>query len=315
MSRRTAVPGLIVAGAREFDGPRGMPQEVRRLARPTRTARPPGAVLRAAAILPALLAPAAADEAGAPPARLTVAVPPGSGPTAGFDRDLFAALAVDIGSGITVVEAPPAAALAGLDGGRFDVAAGPFAPGEAAGRRALPPVAIGGEALLKRRGDGALLEAADVAGKRIGVPDAAVGASVRRLAAALKARVTLHGSFRPGDGEGDLAAGRVAALAGSVEAVAAAALARPGAVEVVGPPFGAAPRLAPAMRPGPEADRLAGVVAGALRRMRADGRLAALQRRWFGLAFDPPAAVPVPSPITSPAPAPLPGGTPRPTGH
>ena len=223
--------------------------------------------------------PAAAGEDRPAPVALSVAVPPGSGPAAGFDRDLFGAVARDLGAGIAVVEVAPADALAGLDAGRWDVAAGPFAPAEIRARRALPPVATGGVALLKRRGDGGLPTAAAVAGKRVGVPDAGVAAAVRALAAASKARVALRRSFRPGDGEADLAAGRVAALAGPVEAVAAAALARPEAVEVVGPPFGAAPRLAPAMRPGPEAAALAGAVAGALGRMRADGRLAALQRR------------------------------------
>ncbi len=227
---------------------------------------------------------------------LTVGAEPGTGPRARFDRDLFAALAQEVGMGLAWIDVPPTDALAALDRGRFDVAAGPFAPetlAAAAEHLALPPVAVAGEAVLRRRGDGSVTQAADLAGKSLGLlGTAADTAATRRLLASLTARVPHRPTLV--EPTADLAAGRLAALAGPLDAVAAAWLARPDLFEVLGPPLGRTVRLAPAVRRG----ALAETLAGGLRRMRADGRLAALQQRWFGLVFDPPDAPPVPAQAT-----------------
>ncbi len=244
------------------------------------------------ALTAALALPARADDAPVPPAAtLRVGVPAGPDAVAGFDRDLFAEAAREAGLGVIFAVMPPGAALAALDAGRLDVAAGPFPPDAASGRRALAPVAADGDALLKRRGDGSLGGPRDAAGKLLGELGPPAGAArLRAEAAALHARLS---SPRPAfpDPLADLASGRVAALIGVVPEVASAALARPDAYEVVAPGVGPTVRLAPLAR----ADRpdLAARLDAALGRIRADGRLAEVQRRWFGLAFDPPAGHPV----------------------
>ncbi len=244
------------------------------------------------ALAAALALPARADDAPVPPvATLRVGVPAGPDAVAGFDRDIFAEAAREAGLGVVFAVMPPGTALAALDAGRLDVAAGPFPPGAASGRRALVPVAGDGDALLKRRGDGGLGVPRDAAGKLVGTLGPAAGeARLRAAAAALQARLAPRRPAFP-DPLADLASGRVAALAGALPEVAAAALARPDLYEVVGPAFGTTVRLAPVSR----ADRpdLAARLDAALGRMRADGRLAGAQRRWFGLAFDPPAGQPV----------------------
>ena len=269
-----------------------------------------------AAALLVLAAPSgiAAAAEPAPPQTLSVGVAPASAAWGGFDRDLFSEVGRDIGVGIVWTEVPRAAALAALDAGRFDVAAGPFAAAEARGHRLLPAVAEGGDALLKRRGDGAVAKPADIAGKSVGiVPDAAGSARLMAVVAVLHGRATKRSSLIGDDGEADLAAGRLAAVAGPLDAIAAAALARPDAFEVVGPPFGPTERMAPALRPGPGAARLADTLAGAIGRIRADGRLAALQRKWFGLVFDPPDSPPAAAaPIAPAAPQPTPSSTSKP---
>lgn len=266
------------------------------------TARPVAAALLALGA--SLVVPRAAAEP-VPSRTLAVGAAPASAAWGGFDRDLFAEVGRDIGVGIVWVEVPREAALAALDAGRFDVAAGPFAATEAPRHRLLPPVAERGDALLKRRGDGAVTKPADLAGKSVGiVPDAAAATRLRALVVGFHARAAKRTSFVRHDAEADLATGRLAAVAGPLDDIAAAALARPDVFEVVGPPFGPTARMAPALRPDSGATPLADTLAGALGRMRADGRLASLQRKWFGLVFDPPDATASAAPSAAGAPQP-----------
>lgn len=279
---------------------------------------------RSAALAAVIAGPASAGE---PVPTLRVAVPAGPDAVAGFDRDLFAEAAREAGFGVIFEVMPPEAAPAALDAGRVDVAAGPYrpggvpgqAPGQApeqapgqpsgspAGRRVLAALAPDGDALLKRRGDGSVKLPADAAGKVVGMLGPApipapTAARLRAGAEALGARVALPPRAFP-DPPGALAAGRVAALIGGLPEVAAAALARPDAFEVVGlvpgragPPPAAGAAVMRVDRPD-----LAGRIEAALGRMRADGRLAAAQRRWFGVA---------PAPAAASAAAPAPAGQP-----
>ena len=242
-----------------------------------------------------LTGPVRADPVPAPvPPRpvidtLRVAVEPGAGPVAGFDRDLFADVAREIGAAPAFAEVPRDAALSGLGGGRYDVAAGPFAPVEATGRRWLAAVAPGGDALLKRRGDGVILSPTDIAGKAVGIAGSpAEIARLRALTTRLRARPVLRPIWRASALPDDLAAGRLAAVAGPIEALAAAALARPDRFEILGLARRPAERLGPVLGAEPGAAPLAEAVAAAIARMAADGRLATLQRKWFGLALDAP---------------------------
>ncbi len=218
---------------------------------------------------------------------LTVGVEPGTGPRALFDRDLFAAVARSMGVDIAWVEVARGDAMAGLARSRYDVAAGPYASKEVAGLVPLPSVLVEGDGILKRRGDGGIQKPADIAGKAVAlIGPAAETIRSRALMMALHARLPRRSSLA--DPLADLAAGRLAALAGPLDAVAAARLTRPELFDTVAPAIAPAIRQAPFARPGPLADR----ISAALRRLREDGSLAALQQRWFGLVFDPPDVVP-----------------------
>lgn len=260
-------------------------------------------LLGAAALLLAAAHPAGAGAPGDPvpvPASLAVAVDPGTAPATGFDRELFGEIGRELGVAVRFAEVPRAAALAGLGTGLYDVVAGPLTAAEAGPLRALPPVARRGDALLKRRGDGGLLVPADLAGKVVGIAgDPATVARLRRAVSALRARATLRPAWRAAALPDDLAAGRLAAIAGSIEAVAGTALSRAGAFEVVGPLPGPSVPLAPVMRPSAAAAPLGDAMAAAIGRIRADGRLAALQRKWFGVPLEP--QPPAPRPAAAPA--------------
>lgn len=235
----------------------------------------------------ALAAPVRAGDAVPPPpvATLRVGVPSAPDPVAGFDRNLFAETAREADFGLIFDVLSPKAALTELDAGRIDVAAGPFPPEAALRRRALAAVTTEGDALLKRRGDGSLKVPEDAAGKLLGtLGPPADSARLRADTSALRARL----AARPkafADPVGNLAAGRLAALVGALPEVAAAAQAHPDSFEVLGPLLGRTVRLAPLLR----ADRpdLAARLDAALARVRADGRLADMQRRWFGIVVEP----------------------------
>lgn len=277
----------------------------------------------------ALAGPARAEVAPGPAlSTLRVGVPAEPDAVAGFDRSLFAEAAREAGLGVVFEVVPPGAALVELDADLLDVAAGPYPPGAALRHLALAPVAGDGDALLKRRGDGSLKTPEDAAGKRVGTLSALPWAGPRNLArsrqgaeqdclgsptpscsgppagaARLRAgAVALHARFVPPrpafpDPLADLAAGRLAALIGALPEVAAAAAGRPDAYEVVGPALGGTVRLAPLVRP--DRPGLAARLDAALERMRADGRLADVQRRWFGLAFGPPSGLPPGQPVST----------------
>ena len=234
---------------------------------------------------------------GAPPVptALTVGIVPGTAPSTGFSRDLFAELARDLGRAVVWMEVPRPSALRDLAAGRFAVAAGPFSADETFGLRALPPVALAGDVILKRAGDGALRDPADIAGKSVGMLGTADDVSrLRAAVGVLRARPPPRA--RIADVVSDVATGRLAAAAGPMDAVAAAFRGRPAVFETLGPPLGASTRLGAAMRADPASVAEADAVAGALARMRVDGRLAALQRQWFGLVLDAPDAARPPAP-------------------
>lgn len=232
-----------------------------------------------------------------------------AGPTRGFKADLMAELARALGVTVRWVALPPADVLPALAAGRVDLAmplAMPPAMPPAAARRLspLPPVADGSTALLKRRGDGTLLVPGDAVNKAVGVLcGSPAGAQLRAFAAAQRGRVSLRPYPGLAAAEDDLAAGRVAAVAGPLVELAAAAADRPELFETVTPPLG--PRADYAALAVRDADHagLADAASAAILAMAADGRLAALQRRWFGVAFPAPAGAPQPGPGQAPPPS------------
>jgi polar amino acid transport system substrate-binding protein len=64
---------------------------------------------------------------------------------------------------------------------------------------------------------------------------------------------------------------------------------------VVQPPFGAKVYFAYALRKDADSKPLADAFNAALVKMQKDGRLAALQKKWFGVAMEMPATMPTPN--------------------
>ena len=84
-------------------------------------------------------------------------------------------------------------------------------------------------------------------------------------------------------------------MANSLTNIAFVAKTRPDTFEVVEPAFGEKSYFGFII--GKDADHaaLADAVAAAMLKIKADGRLATLQKKWFGASFDLPDTVPAPN--------------------
>ncbi|MGV8806092.1 MAG: transporter substrate-binding domain-containing protein [Polaromonas sp.] len=216
----------------------------------------------------------------------------------GLNVDVFNEVAKDMGVKLEWVTLPWEGVLPGLETSKFDMVAGPATITKARLERYRfsVPVAEATAAFLKRKGDASVMKPADVAGKTVGG-----GKSSSQLAQAKAYGDTLPGKVQtrdyPGNNEAyaDLAAGRIAVVSNSLPNIAYVAQQRPDTFEVVQPPFGEKSYFGYISRKDADAAKLADAVDAALLKMKRDGRLASLQKKWFGASFDTPDYAPAPT--------------------
>ena len=89
----------------------------------------------------------------------------------------------------------------------------------------------------------------------------------------------------------DLAAGRIVAVANSLPNIAFVAEQKPNVFALVLPTFGAKSYFGFPESKDEDHAALNDAVGAALVKIKADGRMAALQQKWFGVTFDTPDAV------------------------
>ena len=215
----------------------------------------------------------------------------------GLNVDLFKEIGKEIGVKIEWIALPWEGVLPGLEAGKFDMVGGPATITKARMERYRfsTPVADASIALLKRKGDKSVMKPADIAGKAVGGGKASAQlAQLKTFAESLgKADVREY----PGNNEAyaDLAAGRIAAVGNSIANIAYVAQQRPDTFEVVMPPFGGKSYFGYIGRKDADSAKLMDAVDTAILKMKKDGRLAALQKKWFGQAFETPDTVTEPS--------------------
>jgi polar amino acid transport system substrate-binding protein len=221
-----------------------------------------------------------------------------AGKHVGLNVDLFEDVGKDLGVKIEWVTLPWEGVLPGLESGKFDMVAGPATITKARMERYTfsPPIAEATVALLKRKGDASVGKPADIAGKAVGAGKASAQlAQLKSYADTLPAKVDIR--EYPGNSEAyaDLAAGRIAAVANSITNIAFVASQRPDTFEVVKPAFGAKTYFGYIGRKDADYAGLNDAIKASILKMKADGRLAALQKKWFGDSFETPDAVTNPS--------------------
>ena len=221
-----------------------------------------------------------------------------AGQHVGLNVDLFQEIGQEMGVKIDWVALPWEGVLPGLEAGKFDMVAGPATITKARMQRYrfLPPIGEATDALMKRKGDTSVMKPADIAGKTVGAGKASSQlAQLQDYAKTMPSKVTVREYVGNNEAYADLAAGRLAAVANSLTNIAFVAKQRSDTFEVVDPPFGPKSYFGYISPKDPDHAALADAVQAAMLKIKADGRLAALQKKWFGAAFDTPDAVTEPA--------------------
>jgi len=221
-----------------------------------------------------------------------------AGKHVGLNVDLFEALGKDMGLKIEWIALPWEGVLPGMEVGKFDMVAGPATITKARMERYafLPPIAEATVALLKRKGDASVTKPEDIGGKIVGAGKATAQlAQLKAYGDTLPGKVEAREYVGFNEAYADLAAGRIVAVGNSLPNIAFVASQRPDTFEVVKPPFGAKSYFGYLGRKDADFASLNAAVGAAIIKMKADGRLAAMQKKWFGDSFETPDAVPAPS--------------------
>lgn len=211
----------------------------------------------------------------------------------GMNSELFAEVGKVLNLRIRFQDLPWPGVLPGLEAGRFDLVAGPATITRARMERYrfTAPIADATVALLKRASDATIEKPEDIGGKTVGCAQAT--AQLTQLQnfvrdKGLNVQIREYQSFS--ETYADLAAGRIVAVANSLPNIAYVAQQRR-VFSVVQPPFGAKVYFGYLGRKDPETAPLLDAIDGVIDAMRGDGRLAALQTKWFGQAFEVPARI------------------------
>lgn len=216
------------------------------------------------------------------------------GKQVGFNSEAFAEIGKELGVKVTFQDLPWEAVLPGLEAGRYDMVAGPATITRARMERYrfTAPVADATVAFLKRANDSSITKPEDVSGKVIGSGKATAQlAQTQAWVAKLPKPPEVREYVSFSEAYADLAAGRIVAVGNSLSNIAYTAKQRPNVFSVVMPTFGAKTYFGFIGRKDPDSAPLLDAVDAALDKMRADGRLAALQTKWLGQSFDLPARV------------------------
>ena len=221
-----------------------------------------------------------------------------AGAHVGLNVDLFTEVAKELGVKLEWVALPWEGVLPGLEAKKFDMVGGPATITKERMERYLfsPPIAEATVALLKRKGDKSVMKPADVAGKAVGA-----GKASAQLAQLKSFTDTLPGKADireyPGNNEAyaDLAAGRIVAVGNSLPNISYVAQQRSDTFEVVKPAFGIKTYFGYLARKDADSAKLMQAVGAAILKIKADGRLAKMQKKWFGDSFDTPDSVTTPN--------------------
>ncbi|ALN74770.1 MULTISPECIES: transporter substrate-binding domain-containing protein [unclassified Aureimonas] len=221
-----------------------------------------------------------------------------AGEHAGLNVDAFEEIGKELGVKVQWVELPWDGVLPGLEAGQFDVVAGPATITKARLERYrfLSPIAEATVALLKAKGDDSIQKPEDIAGKLVGAGKATSQlAQVQAYGKTLPKPVETREYVGFNEAYADLAAGRIAAVANSLPNIAYVAEKQPDIFAVVTPAFGQKSYFGFIGTKKADDQPLLDAMQAALVKMKGDGRLGELQKKWFGVTFETPDVAPEPA--------------------
>jgi len=213
------------------------------------------------------------------------------GKQAGMNKEIFAEIGKELGVKVTFLDLPWPSVLPGLEAGKFDMVAGPATITKARMERYrfTSPIANATVAILKKKGDASIAKPEDIAGKKVGSAKATAQlAQLQEFAKTLPTPPTIQEYIDFSQSYADLGAGRIVAVANSLPNIAYLAKQKPDVFEVVEPPFGAPVYFGYIGTKAEDSKSLLDAVDAVLVKMKHDGRLAALQKKWFGTEMSTP---------------------------
>jgi polar amino acid transport system substrate-binding protein len=213
----------------------------------------------------------------------------------GATRDMIDAVGVELKLKVSYNDIPWDGILPGVEAGRFDICIAPvMATKERLTHYAFTnPIGAATPALVKRADDKSIMAAKDISGKIVGSQRGShVIRDLKAFSPTLPKPVQIREYLDAGQAYADLASGRLDAVANSSLSLTYLAAKRPEAFALVGPPFGTPTYVCWVARH--EDTALVEAINGALRTITANGRVAAIQQKWFGIVTPLPQTLPTP---------------------
>ncbi len=215
----------------------------------------------------------------------------------GVDRDLIDEVAKELGVKPKYIDLPWTSVLPGLEAKKFDLVIAPVTiTKERMKRYAFTvPISEATAAIMKRTDDKSINKPEDIAGKKVGGGKGTSQlAQLKEYAQTLPTPPDVREYVDSNQSYADLAAGRIDASVNSLPNLAFAAAKRNETFTVVQPPFGKPSYFSWVGRLGDDDKSLIEAVNAALVKIQKDGRMAEIQKKWFGVSQELPTTVPEP---------------------
>ena len=213
----------------------------------------------------------------------------------GVDRDL---IDKELGVKVKYLDLPWTSVLPGLEAKKFDFVIAPVTiTSERLKRYSFTvPIAEATVALMKRADDKSINAPADLAGKSVGgQKGTAQVAQLAEFSKTLPKPIEIKEYVDNNQSYADLAAGRLDASVNSLPNLGYVVSKRSDTFALVLPPFGKPSYYSWVGRLGADDQPLTDAISAALVKIQEDGRLATIQKKWFGQAIALPKTVPTPS--------------------
>lgn len=212
----------------------------------------------------------------------------------GMTKDIFDEVAKEIGITPNYMDVPWTAELPGLEAGKFDMIVAPvtITPERLERYTFTLPIADATVAAVKAASNDEINAPEDLAGKTVGVQQGTAQEKQLQAFGEKIGGLTIKGYGTADEAYADLAAGRLDAVAGSSPNLAYLVKNRGDVFAAVQPAFGDPKYFAWVLRKEEASETLAQAVNDAILKMHDDGRLTAIQEKWFGAATELPREVP-----------------------